>query len=67
MLKITKGRALMHRRRRLDVKAKELAQMLGWPASSISKMENGRCESSDERFAMAYEALDRIEEEIPKK
>lgn len=66
MMKITKGRALMHRRRRLGVQAQELAQMLGWPPSSVSKMENGRCESSDDRFALAYEALDQIEQEIPK-
>ncbi len=64
VMKITKGRALMHRRRRLGVQAQELAQMLGWPPSSVSKMENGRCESSDARFALAYEALYRIEQEM---
>ena len=63
-MKISKGRSLMHRRRRLGVQARELAQMLGWTPSSVSKMENGRCESSDERFALAYEALDRIEQEM---
>jgi predicted transcriptional regulator len=65
-MKISKGRALMHRRKRLNVQQQELANFLGWTGSSLSKMENGRCESSDERFIEAHDALDWIEKDIPK-
>lgn len=61
-MRITKGKILAHRRKNLGVSQKALAERLGCAASVLCKLESGRKEQDQERYAQAHAILDAIEQ-----